>query len=235
MAQSADYSGYFVDVLTSIRRDPTIFFSWSDGQCKELLLWLCTSDDPANPVLVGHDYTVLHCLLRTPTFPIDCPLKPPGRHKETAFSLAVEGGHFELGKYLLKMGASPDVLIGWDPVLHRESYFALDRMVDTKAELVWRDFILQFCKTPCREAEVVSFFIVLPFFSKNSVADWLIGWNLGWCFDWSLVVWLIAWLGHFLLDHFIEHPMDRLIDWFGCFWSCLFCYFFRHFFDILIG
>ncbi|OQV18324.1 hypothetical protein BV898_07528 [Hypsibius exemplaris] len=144
---------YFADLIDEIRRDPTNLFSYSQKECLGLLAWLINPTNPVSPINSAYpDYTVLHCLLRTPGVSIDSVLQTsnePGR--ETAFSLAVLDNNVALGQYLLKMNASPDILVGWSAFSQRACCLALDRVGNsTEIEAVWRDLILRFCKVPCR-------------------------------------------------------------------------------------
>jgi hypothetical protein len=155
MARDIAISESILDILSQLRRDPTIIASWEQKKCNEVFAWLC-SNEPENPVFASEDYTALHCLLRTASITVDSLFKQQvDPAVETALSLALLNNNPSLVRYLLKMAASPDILVGWNLQLHKSCSFAFDR-VDGESEVFWRRFILQYCKEPCRVSEQVS-------------------------------------------------------------------------------
>lgn len=123
-----DYMNY----VEQMSEDPTSGRDWLEEDCRKFICWLLRESDINRPRSSGatrQDIYLLHCLLSTDVYRIDDLLLPTDDGViETALSLAVSKNDTVLIKYLLKMGASADVLIG--PVssaFNKPSLYASDR------------------------------------------------------------------------------------------------------------
>ncbi|GAU99997.1 hypothetical protein RvY_10921 [Ramazzottius varieornatus] len=141
-----DYMNY----VEQVSEDPTSGRDWSEEDCRKFVCWLLRDSDLNRPRSSGatrQDMYLLHCLLSTDVYHIDGLLLPTEDGViETALSLAVSKNDTVLIKYLLKMGASADVLIG--PVssaFNKPSLYASDRPCPTYPSL-----LIQYGRRPKR-------------------------------------------------------------------------------------
>ena len=95
----------FLHLVRQLSASPTAGEDWQSNDVNKFLAWLLWESDLniTKPQRLRQDIFVLHCLLTTKVFHIDDLVRPlEDGVVETALSL----------NYLLRTGASPDVLIG---------------------------------------------------------------------------------------------------------------------------
>ena len=139
---------HFLDLVRQLSVDPMAGQGWEADAVKKLLVWIWWESDlnKPSPERNRQDIFILHSLLVTNVYHVDELLCPPKDSVvETALSRAVEKNDKELIIFLLKKGASLDVLIG--PVLSigKPALFASDRTCPMFAAL-----ILEHVKSPSR-------------------------------------------------------------------------------------
>ena len=147
---------YFLDLVRQMSANPTAGKDWELADIIKFLGWLLWESalDRGTPERNRQDIFAIHCLLSTKVFHIDQLLRPlEDGVLETCLSLAVKKNDVTLITYLLKMGASPDVLVG--PVssfFSKPALFASDRPCPTYAAL-----LLEHGKAHSRLPDQVSF------------------------------------------------------------------------------
>ncbi|GAU95079.1 hypothetical protein RvY_06757 [Ramazzottius varieornatus] len=106
-----------------------------------------TLERPANFKDDRLDIVLLHCLLTTEAFHVDELVQTADEGCiETALSLSVLHNDVELIKYLRKVGASPDIMIGpVSSMFNKPSMLASDRPCPE-----FQTMILQYCQPPAR-------------------------------------------------------------------------------------
>lgn len=139
-----------LESLLHLKSDPSILISWTREQCLQMVHWLCAVP-PEVSAQRNQELAVLHCLFTCGKISINDTFRcPDSENQETALSLAVAADNPVLVRYLLKMGASPDVLVGWDARARGPHQFAFDRIPSNSDG--YHRLLLQYCQIPTRSS-----------------------------------------------------------------------------------
>ncbi|XP_055333796.1 uncharacterized protein LOC129585219 [Paramacrobiotus metropolitanus] len=134
-----------------IKHDPTVLLDMPREQLHNLILWFCSMYTESCVHEPMPDLCVLHCLLTTDAISINDQLRLPfGDGMETPLSLAILARNMSLVAYLLKMGASPDTLVGSDPNVRRPTRLAFDRLDGNLIEVF--SHVIALCERPVRSS-----------------------------------------------------------------------------------